>query len=170
MPVFTRWPAFDPYNTEDLMIGRWPRWADRLGWVLALAALAVAVFGVVGAPQPAEDRVETIASSIRCPVCQSVSVAESPAQQARDMRVIIEQQVDEGRSDDEIIAFFVARYGDWILLEPPARGDTLPLWVLPPLLLVFGIVVALRRRRRIKPWMTGRPQAKEQTVGGSHGH
>lgn len=129
---------------------RWPQWADRLAWLVAGAATVVITVGLISAPATPADRVESIASRLRCPVCQSVSVAESPAQEARDMRDLIAQQVTEGRSDEEIIAFFVGRYGEWIILAPPARGGTLFLWLLPPAALGAGFVVAAGRRRRIR--------------------
>ena len=128
----------------------WPRWADLLAWLAAAAASLVIVVGLLNAPPPPADRVEAIASRLRCPVCQSVSVAESPSEQARDMREIIAQQLAEGRSDEEIIAFFVDRYGEWIILAPPARGGTLALWLLPPTAVLIGVILALGRRRRLQ--------------------
>ena len=127
-----------------------PRWADRLAWFAAgIAAVGIAV-GMLTAPPMSADRGEVIASQLRCPVCQSVSVAESPSDQARDMRQIIAQQVAEGRSDEEIIAFFVDRYGEWIILAPPPRGGTLALWLLPPAAVLVGVMLVVGRRRRIR--------------------
>lgn len=132
------------------MSQQWPRWADRLAWFAAgIAAVSIAV-GLLTAPPVSADRVDAIASRLRCPVCQSVSVAESPSDQARDMREIIVQQVAEGRSDEEIVAFFVERYGEWIVLAPPLRGGTLALWLLPPAAVLIGVIMALGRRRRIR--------------------
>lgn len=127
----------------------WPRWADRLVWVAAAAATLVIAVGLATAPPAPADRVEAIASRIRCPVCQSVSVADSPSEQARDMQEIIGEQVAAGRSDEEIVAFFVDRYGEWIILAPPPRGGTLALWLLPPAAVLIGAIVALGRRRRL---------------------
>lgn len=128
----------------------WPRWADRLAWLVAGVAVVTIVWGLLTVPAAPADRVEAIAARLRCPVCQSVSVAESPSDTARAMRDIITEQVSEGRSDEEIIAFFVDRYGEWIVLAPPPRGGTLLLWLLPPAALVVGLVVAAGRRRRIR--------------------
>lgn len=127
----------------------WWRWTDRLIWFAAVAAVLVVAVGLATAPPAPADRVEEIASRIRCPVCQSVSVAESPSDQARDMRQIIAEQVAEGRSDEEIVAFFVDRYGEWIVLAPPPRGGTLALWLLPPAAILLGVILALGRRRRL---------------------
>lgn len=127
---------------------RWPRWADRLAWLATAGAVAIMAFGLFAAPPQPADRAEGIASRLRCPVCQTVSVAESPSEQARDMREIIAQQVAEGRSDEEIFAYFVASYGEWVIIEPPARGDTLALWLLPPAAVLVGVILAAGRRRR----------------------
>lgn len=129
---------------------QWPRWADRLAWLAAGIATVVIAVGLLTTPSAPADRVEAIASRLRCPVCQSVSVAESPSEQARDMREIIAQHVAEGRTDGEIVAFFVDRYGEWIILSPPARGGTLALWLLPPAAVLIGVVLAAGRRRRLR--------------------
>lgn len=130
------------------MSRQWPRWADRLAWFAAVVAVAVIAFGLLAAPPQSADRVEGIASRLRCPVCQTVSVADSPSEQARDMREIIAQQVAEGRSDEEIFGYFAASYGEWVIIEPPARGGTLALWLLPPAALLVGLLMAAGRRRR----------------------
>lgn len=132
------------------MSQQWPRWVDRLAWFAAGVAAVGIVAGLFTAPPVSADRVEVIASQLRCPVCQSVSVADSPSDQARDMRQIIAQQVAEGLSDEEIIAFFVDRYGEWVILAPPPRGGTLALWLLPPAAVLIGVMLALGRRRRIR--------------------
>ena len=128
----------------------WPRWADRLAWLAAGAATVVIAVGLLTAPPQPADRVEGIASRLRCPTCQSVSVADSPSETARAMGDIIAEQVAEGNSDEEIIAFFVDRYGAWVVFAPPARGNTLPLWLLPVAALGVGLVVAVGRRRRMR--------------------
>jgi len=69
-----------------------------------------------------QSRVFEIAGQLRCPVCVSESVADSNAQLAQQMRELIQQQLEEGRSEAEIFAYFTNRYGDWILLDPPKRG------------------------------------------------
>jgi cytochrome c-type biogenesis protein CcmH len=66
-------------------------------------------------------------------------VADSPSETAASMNRLIQEQVDAGRSDAEILAFFRQRYGDWILLDPPARGRTLVVWALPAAALVVGV-------------------------------
>ncbi len=127
----------------------WHRWTERLGWVVVAAAVVIMGLGLFLSPStgPA-DRVETLGKQLRCPVCQTVSVAESPSETAKAMREIITEQVAAGRTDEEIIAFFVDRYGQWVILEPPASGRTLIVWLLPPAALLVGLWVALGRKRR----------------------
>ena len=115
------------------------------GLTLVLAAVIVA--GLVTADSRPPDRVRSLASRLRCPVCQAESVADSPSETAREMTTLIAEQVEAGRSDEEILAFFRQRYGDWILLDPPVSGRTWPVWVLPPLALVVAVVVLVGRRR-----------------------
>lgn len=124
------------------------RWPDRLGWVVAAVASSFIAFTLSTAPPRPVDRMEVLAGQLRCPTCQTVSVAESPSETARAMREIIVQQIAAGRSDDEIIAFFVDRYGAWILLDPPRTGAGLLLWLIPPAVLGVGVVMALLRKRR----------------------
>ena len=128
------------------MLDRVRRWALL---ALTAAAAAVVVVGVVGdSSGTEEDRVASIASSLRCPACQSVSVEEASAPIARDMRNEIAAQVAAGRSDAEIKAFFADKYGDWVILDTPPRGRTLLLWLLPGLALGFGVLAIGSRLRK----------------------
>lgn len=112
---------------------------------LALLALAFAAFAQ---DVEIESRVFDIARKLRCPVCVSESVADSNAQLAQQMRALIQQQLEEGRSEDQIYAYFQARYGDWIMLEPPKRGIHLLVWLLPVIVAIAAVVtVALLARR-----------------------
>src|SRR5690606_3666661 len=95
-----------------------------------------------------QSRVFEIARQLRCPVCVSESVADSNAQLAVQMREMIQQQLEEGRSEAQIYSYFTNRYGDWIMLDPPKRGIRLLVWLLPVLAGVLGgtVVVVLVRR------------------------
>ncbi|MGH9051639.1 MAG: cytochrome c-type biogenesis protein [Acidimicrobiia bacterium] len=128
----------------------WRPWADRVAWVAAAAAVVFMLVGLLAAPPRPADRVEGIASQLRCPTCQNLSVADSPSETSQAMREIITQQVAEGHSDEEIFTFFIDRYGEWIILAPPAAGGTLALWLLPPAAVLLGLVVAVGRKRRIR--------------------
>ena len=91
----------------------------------------------VSAQQPArpvaadEALVYEVASDLRCVVCQNLSVADSPSEMAGQMRAIVRERLAAGESPAQVRAYFVARYGDWILLAPPRRGFTLIVWVVP---------------------------------------
>lgn len=121
--------------------------------VLAALLLALAVPALAQEaqlPDPAlEQRVRDLSREIRCVVCQSQSIAESDADIARDMRVLIREQVAAGRSDQEIRDYLVARYGDFVLFEPPFKASTYALWIGPFALLgaaLIGVVFFFRRR------------------------
>jgi cytochrome c-type biogenesis protein CcmH len=123
----------------------------------AFAALWLALLlGWVGSAGWAQQRaldpeVFVIGDELRCPTCVSESVAESNSAIAREMRVLIQDQLDQGRSRAEILAFFQERYGDWILLNPPRTGILLLVWLLPVAALLVGaavMLVLIRRWRR----------------------
>lgn len=124
----------------------------HVGYVVAIVALfAVAVIGVLTMPAGPTDRAAELQQRLRCPTCKSVSIAESPAETALAMREAVDTQVDAGRSDDQIIGFFRARYGDWVLLDPPAKGSTLILWLLPLAALGVGVILLARQRHPPEP-------------------
>lgn len=108
---------------------------------------AVIVIGLATAPPSGEDRVAALAQRLRCPVCQNEAIADSPSETAQQMMEIVREKVALGESDQMIVDYFVARYGQWVLLDPPLSGWFLPLWGLPVIVLVLGLVVIARRRR-----------------------
>jgi cytochrome c-type biogenesis protein CcmH len=117
---------------------------------LALLALllALATPAALAQEQALDRRVFEIAGLLRCPTCVSESVGQSSSPIAREMRAIIQEQLEAGRSQAEILAFFQERYGDWILLEPPRRGLHLLVWLLPVVATVVGAgTLALLVRR-----------------------
>lgn len=119
--------------------------------VVAAAALLVIVAGLVVGENRHQDRVESLSSRLRCPVCSGESIADSESETARQLRQVVAEQVAEGRSDAEIRAWFVDRYSEWILLDPPARGRGLLLWLAPLVALLIGIGAVASRRRRGPP-------------------
>jgi cytochrome c-type biogenesis protein CcmH len=119
--------------------------------LLALAGPAWAVSdpGEMLANPVLERRAEAIGEQLRCLVCQNESVEQSDADLARDLRRIIRQHVVAGQSNQQVIAWMTARYGDFIRLRPPFEGRTLALWGAPLIALAVGAgVVLLARRRR----------------------
>ena len=98
-----------------------------------------------------EEQTRLIAAELRCPVCQNLSVGDSPSELAQQMRAVIQEQLKEGKSPEEIRGFFVSKYGDWVLLAPPARGLNLLLWILPfAAVALGGLLAALLMRRWVK--------------------
>jgi cytochrome c-type biogenesis protein CcmH len=85
-----------------------------------------------------EERVYAVASQLRCVVCQNLSVADSPSDLAKEMRNLVRELLQQGKSPEEIKAYFVSRYGDFVLLEPPKRGFNLLVWGLPFAALLVG--------------------------------
>lgn len=122
-----------------------------LGGAVVVVALAVLVAsGGSKRPTTIDDRVHEIASGLRCPVCQNLSVADSPSRLAGEMRSEIQTQLREGDTPEEIRAFFVARYGEWILLAPTRRGLNLVPWLVPIIGLLAGAAIwAWLVRRRV---------------------
>lgn len=120
-----------------------------------VAALIVALFAVavaVGAAPVDEAQVTAIASQLRCVVCQNLSVADSPSEMARQMRGVIRERLARGETPEQVMAYFVDKYGEWILLSPRPQGFNLVVWVAPfaGLFAGLGIVllVVLRWTRR----------------------
>ena len=119
--------------------------------VIAAALLALALTLALAArphEASADERVDRITAELRCPVCQGLSVKDSPSDTARQMRDLVVQRVGEGKTDAQIEDEFRAAYGDWILLAPPRRGFSLIVWIFPFVAVVVGLgIVALVLRR-----------------------
>lgn len=118
--------------------------------LIAIAVIAVALaVGWSARPHPEtnEQRVDRITSELRCVVCQGLSVKDSPAESARQMRDLVIQRVAEGRTDAQIRDEFRASYGDWVVLSPPLLSWSGLIWSVPLVALVVGAAVALRRMR-----------------------
>ena len=97
----------------------------------------------------AEKRLQAISSELRCLVCQNQTIADSNAELAQDLRREVRGMIQAGQSDQQIIDFMVARYGDFVLYRPPLKGITLLLWGGPAVLLIGGLLALrsyLRRR------------------------
>ena len=107
-----------------------------------------------------EDRTREISTELRCVVCQNLSVADSPSEMAQQMRAIVREQVQAGKSTEQIKEFFVSKYGDWVLLRPKTTGVSALLWILPYVALVCGMIAALWFIRR---WTKKKPAAEVST-------
>ena len=101
-----------------------------------------------------EARAREIGQALRCVVCQNQSIDDSSAEVARDMRRAVRDRLTAGDSNEQVYAFMVARYGDYVLLKPPFKARTLVLWLGAPALLVLAAIalwLAARRRRAPLP-------------------
>jgi cytochrome c-type biogenesis protein CcmH len=132
------------------------RWSAG-GLVLVLAAIAAAAtLGLVAVrghqqPESRAQQVQQIASGLHCPICKDLSVADSPAPLAQQMRQQIDEQLAAGRSPDQIRSGFVAAYGDSVLMSPPRHGIGRTAYYLPLAVVLGGalvVVLLLRRWRR----------------------
>jgi len=126
---------------------------------LPLMMVMLSASPLAAAGQPTDVVIETPADEtyqiglvLRCPVCQGMPIAESPAEMAQAMMTRIREMHREGKSREEILGYFVDRYGQWVVLEPKAEGLNWLVWVLPPLLLLGCILGLLRfiRRERVE--------------------
>jgi cytochrome c-type biogenesis protein CcmH len=121
--------------------------------LFALAAL-FATCGLAAEAVPTEmdpvkaARAVKLAEKLRCLVCQNQTIADSNAELANDLRGQIREQIAAGRSDDEIVSYMVARYGDFVLYQPPFKATTVLLWLGPALLVLIGLTLLLRNVRR----------------------
>jgi cytochrome c-type biogenesis protein CcmH len=92
-----------------------------------------------------EARVQKLGQELRCAVCQGLSIADSPSSMARAQLDKVRELVAEGKSDQEIVDYFVARYGEWVLLEPKREGFNWLVWLGPAALVLGGLFVILRQ-------------------------
>jgi cytochrome c-type biogenesis protein CcmH len=132
--------------------------------VIAVALLAIAAALVLAArphEPTADERVDRITAELRCPVCQGLSVKDSPSATARQMRALVVERVREGKSDAEIEAEFRAAYGDWVLLSPPVASWSGLIWLAPLAALAAGAVLATARVRPTPVGTAGRPSAAQ---------
>ena len=126
---------------------------------LRLSVLFVIALGATAAAQqPArhvnEREVYEVAAQLRCVVCQNLSVADSPSEMAAQMRGIVRERLAAGDTRDQVIQYFVEKYGEWILLSPRRRGFTLVLWIAPFAAVAIGlalVAILLRRWTRRAP-------------------
>jgi len=89
-----------------------------------------------------------LSRELRCMVCQNQSIDDSEAPLARDLRILVRERLTQGDSNQQVLDFLVARYGEFVLLKPRLEWHTLLLWGLPPMALVAGIIALLMMMRR----------------------
>jgi cytochrome c-type biogenesis protein CcmH len=133
-----------------------PARALLLFWLFAAPAWAVPAPGTFADPAM-EARARHLQRELRCLVCQGESIDESGADLAADLRRLVRKQMAEGRSDQQIKDYLVARYGDFILMQPPLKPDTWLLWLTPFGVLAVGGGVAALAIRRARERAAGDP-------------
>ena len=137
--------------------------AGVLAAALVAGCVAIAVIAARGPSGPVtlQQRVRAVAVGLRCPVCQDLSVADSPSPLARAMRARIGSELSAGASPAAIRDDFVRAYGAWILMSPPRRGLSLVVWILPLVLAIVGCAIAVVAVRR---WTRDLPSAPPEAV------
>ena len=97
-----------------------------------------------------EKRARAINKELRCVVCQNQSIDDSDAPLAKDIRMLVRANLIEGKTDQEVIDYVVSRYGDFVLLKPPVKGATIPLWLGPILFFIIGMFAIVRHFKKQK--------------------
>lgn len=134
--------------------------------VAPTAVLAVEPDEILKNPQ-LEARARHLSEELRCMVCQNQSIDDSAAPLARDLRVLVRERLTAGDSDQQVLNYLVARYGEFVLLKPRFELQNLLLWGLPPFALVAGIIalfVTARRRRAVNLQAPALSAAEQQRV------
>lgn len=111
----------------------------------------------VGSDPALEAKVREVSAQLRCPVCQGLSLQDSPSELAQEMRDVVRDRLASGETPEQVKAYFVSKYGEWILLQPTASGFNLLVYVLPVLALLGGVALIVVMVRR---WTSGAPAAE----------
>ena len=118
---------------------------DAMYRIIAVAAFLMLTAVPGSAAEPGrvvdEQTVHAVASQLRCVVCQNLSVADSPSETAQQMRAIVRERLAAGERPDQVVQYFVDKYGDWILLAPRRSGFTLLVWLAPAVAVAIGLLV-----------------------------
>ena len=113
-----------------------------------------------------EVRARGLSKELRCMVCQNQSIDDSDAPLAKDLRILVRERLTQGDSDNQVIDFLVARYGDFVLLRPRLTMYTVLLWGMPPALVLGGLVALIRiarRRKAVGAVNPGKPEGGQLT-------
>jgi cytochrome c-type biogenesis protein CcmH len=117
-----------------------------------------------------EARARDLSAQLRCLVCQNQSIDDSDASLAKDIRVLIRERISKGESNEQVRDFLVSRYGDFILLKPPFKPETLLLWLSAPLTLLLGglaIFMATRRPAAPAPALSAQEEERLAELAGA---
>ncbi|MBO0791708.1 MAG: cytochrome c-type biogenesis protein CcmH [Ktedonobacteraceae bacterium] len=136
-----------------------------LSAIVLVSAIWLALWLFHASTQTLDDHVQAVAQQLKCPVCQGESVADSPALLSQQMRATIRQQIQQGRSDQQIIQYFEDRYGPQVVWVPQFRGFALLAWLVPLALLVLG---ALFLFLTLRDWRTAAPSPSGDASADDH--
>jgi cytochrome c-type biogenesis protein CcmH len=117
-------------------------------WIAGLSAAYAVQPDEIMADPVKESRARDLSRELRCMVCQNQSIDDSEAPLARDLRLLVRERITAGDSDEQVIDFLVARYGEFVLLKPRLNSHTWLLWLLPPLALAGGAFALWAHNRR----------------------
>lgn len=113
----------------------------------SIATAAPVEFNQFDNPQQEADY-KTLIAELRCPQCQNNNIADSNATIATDMRAKTLELLKQGKSKDEVVSYMIERYGNFVTYNPPITPATILLWVMPVLLILFGIGLVLSRKKK----------------------
>jgi cytochrome c-type biogenesis protein CcmH len=139
----------------------------RWSWIVIVAIVLVSLGRAVlddGPPRTTEEQVEAIARTLKCPVCESQSVADSESASSRAIRVEIARLVEEGRSPSEVRAAIGASFGDEVQLIPPASGFAGLVWILPVVALVVALALVSTALARWRQRGTAAPTEEDRAL------
>lgn len=141
------------------------RWGYTLGFLAVLIGSSLTSWAAMVDESELDVQTREIAKTLRCTVCQTENIWESGAPLAQQMRNVIRERLAQGQTPEEIRAYFLSRYGDYILMQPPKRGINWLIWLIPFLLLFFGSLLLLReviRWTRMSPPISAPPPLDER--------
>ncbi len=151
------------------------RWLTRLGWMGWLLGGLLFVGMVLGYPRPVgavtptpepvrqvtDDDVNAIAKKLYCPVCENIPLDTCGTQACEDWRQLIRQKLEEGWTEEQILEYFVERYGERVLATPRPKGPHILVYVLPPVFIVAGVFLLFRT---LRSWRTAAPEDSPEAV------
>jgi len=111
-----------------------------------------------------DQRTNEVAGLLRCPVCQGLSVADSPSTMARDMKQNVREMLARGYTQEQILSFFERSYGQFVLLKPKFQGVSLLVWLLPIAALIFGAVVVMSKAKQLEQEPAARSEPTPEPV------
>lgn len=129
---------------------RWRSIASCLLFIIYCLLLVFPVFAQESDEEVTDDDVNRVAKQLFCPTCENTPVDVCPTQTCADWRALIRQQLEEGRSDEEILAYFAAQYGPEVLANPPREGFGWFLWIAPVVVVLGGVIFFARFLSRLQ--------------------